>query len=205
MGRHRQILGQLVKYPSPGEVKTRLGREIGYGKAACLYRLLAERVLSSTAPAGDCYERVVFYSPEGMRREFEDWLPGEHLLQQKGKDLGDIMGNAVRDLLNRGAERAVITGVDIPGLTRDIIRMAFHELDGRDVAIGPAADGGYYLIGMKSFYPELFREMPWGSEDVFRETISAIVAMDLCYGAVPSLRDVDRLKDLQDPDTGLLW
>lgn len=187
----------LVKYPVPGQVKTRLGREIGFGKAAALYRAVAERALSATRPAPQDYGRVIFYSPAEVRQDFQDWLPGEELVPQAGEDLGEIMTNALADLLGRGAASAVLTGVDIPDLTRQVVCDAFRQLDGHDVVLGPAQDGGYYLVGMKTLHPDLFCQMPWSSCEVLRETLRAAEVLGIRCGLGPVLSDMDRIGDLR--------
>lgn len=197
MGRNKRLLGMLVKYPAPGEVKTRLGREIGFGKAAALYRAVAERVLSATRPVPHNYGRVIFYSPSGGRQDFQEWLPGEEFMPQRGEDLGEIMANALADLLEGGADSAVLTGVDIPDLTREVVCDAFEQLEGHDVVFGPAQDGGYYLVGMKTLHPALFCSMPWGSSEVLQATLRAAEVIGLSCGLGPKLSDVDRLEDIR--------
>lgn len=187
----------LVKYPAPGQVKTRLGREIGFGKAAALYRAVAERVLSATKPSAVHYERVIFFSPADCRQAFQEWLPGEELLPQRGADLGEVMANALGELLGRGAAPAVLTGVDIPDLTRLVVCEAFEQLAGHDIVLGPAQDGGYYLVGMKTLHPALFCSMPWGSSGVLKETLRAAEDRGLRCGFGPALSDLDRLEDLR--------
>jgi glycosyltransferase A (GT-A) superfamily protein (DUF2064 family) len=116
------ILALLAKYPEPDFVKTRLAHALSAERAADLCRLIAEKVFRQTRPQGGEYERVVFYAPSSGKARYEDWLPGERLLPQRG-DIGEIMANALGDLLGSGAERAVIAGVDIPGLERRIAGM----------------------------------------------------------------------------------
>jgi rSAM/selenodomain-associated transferase 1 len=115
------------------------------------------------------YDRFVFYDPPEKVRDFLSWLPHEKFIAQRGSDVGQRMDNAIRYLLENGAKKAVITGADIPDLTGKIIMQAFEMLDKADVVVGPAHDGGYYLIGMKSTMPELFRNIPWSTKEVFSE------------------------------------
>lgn len=193
---NRSLYGILMKFPAPGRVKTRLAREIGAESAAELYRLITEKIMENTHPGDSSYERIVFYTPENMKDEFGKWFPGETLLPQRGNDLGEIMANSLRDLFDSGAAKAVITGSDIPSLDRDVVGQAFMELDYADVAVGPAADGGYYLIGMKALHEDIFRGIPWGSGTVFHETVSAIGRLGLTYRTVSPLSDLDTVEDL---------
>lgn len=198
----RNLYGILVKFPEPGRVKTRLASEIGPEEAAGVYRLIVERTMKNTRPSGSEYERVLFYAPSDRLDRFSIWFPGERLLPQRGSDIGEIMANTLADLFREGAEKAVITGSDIPLLGTDVIRQAFYALEGTDIVIGPATDGGYYLIGMKSLHEGLFRGIPWGTGTVFRETVSAAAKMHLSWKAVVTLPDVDTKEDLLRSDLG---
>jgi len=191
------ILGVCAKYPEPGRVKTRLARDIGDAGAMRVYKTIAEMVLRKTAPDKGDYRRILFYSPSAMKGRFEEWLPGERLLPQRGRDIGEKMKNALMDLLTRGAEKAAVVGVDLPDLDRDIIKQSFLELDSADIVIGPALDGGYYLIGMKMLFPELFRGIPWSSDKVFEETIETIHKLKLNCSILGPLSDVDTVEDLR--------
>ncbi len=195
--RDKYMLGITIKFPEPGKVKTRLAKEIGRGEAARVCRVLAERVLENTRPSGGDYERTIFFSPERMRNEFARWLKNERLLPQKGSDIGEIMCNALSDLFRAGAVKALIVGADIPDLNRSIIKRAFSELDHFDIVIGPAADGGYYLIGMKSLYPGIFRGIAWSTDKVLEDTVTLISKSCLTYKKIAVLSDVDSLQDLE--------
>ncbi len=193
----RNLFGLLAKYPEAGKVKTRLARDIGAQGAAEIYKLVAERVFRETsAQRNSDFERMIFFSPPEDRYLFESWIPGEKLLPQKGSGIGDIMFNVLKELLGSGASKAVITGADIPGLNRDIIKDAFLKLDNADVVMGPAKDGGYYLIGMKKAHGEIFRGVSWSTDKVFDETVRIIEKMGLSYLTVKTLSDVDRAEDI---------
>ena len=121
---------------------------------------------------------------------------GGQFAGQQGSDLGERMDNAIRHLLSRGTEKAVITGADIPDLSCDIIMQAFKILDHVDVVIGPAVDGGYYLVGMKSPMTELFRNVSWSTGNVFSETVKILQRSGKSYGVLPILSDLDTIADL---------
>ena len=186
----------MIKYPEPGRVKTRLAGDIGPEKAALICRQLTERVMKQTIPVAGEYDRFVFYDPAERVRDFMSWLPHEKFITQKGSDVGQRMDNAIRYLLENGAENAVITGSDIPDITSRIVLQAFEMLDHADVAVGPARDGGYYLIGMKSPMPELFYHIPWSTGDVFAETVRALKHSGKSYRVLPVLSDLDTVEDL---------
>ena len=191
----KNLLGFFAKFPEPGRVKTRLARDIGPDAAADVCRRIAEYVLKRTSPDDSVYHRIIFYAPDAMRQQFSEWMQGEVLLAQTGGDVGERMDNALKELFNMGAERAIVVGSDIPGLHKGVIEQAFHGLDSCDVVIGPAMDGGYYLIGMKSPHPEIFRTITWGTDKVFEETVTITEKMGLSYGVVATLFDVDDLDD----------
>ena len=186
----------MIKYPEPGRVKTRLAGDIGSEQAALICRYMTERVVKQTRPNACDYDRFVFYDPPERVQDFLSWLPHEKFMAQTGSDVGERMDNAVRDLLDNGAEKAVITGADIPDLTSRIIMQAFEMLEHADVVVGPAYDGGYYLIGMKSPMPELFRNIPWSTKDVFSETVRILKLSGKSYGILPALSDLDTIEDL---------
>lgn len=193
---HRHLYGILCRFPEPGKVKTRLAHGIGDKRAAQCYRRIVETMMQNTTAKASEYERVLFYSPQQRKDAFSQWFPGERLLPQRGGDIGIVMENAMKDLLDMGATKALITGSDIPLLGRKIIGQAFAELDQGDIVIGPAVDGGYYLIGMKTLYAGIFQDMTWGSAQVFAKTIAAIEISGLTWKPVAMLSDVDTAEDL---------
>jgi uncharacterized protein len=194
--KERNGFGLLMKYPEAGKVKTRLARDIGFRAAAAAYRLLAERVLRNTRARREDYERTIFYSPVHMRAQFETWIPDGPLIPQRGRDIGERMNNALNSLFDSGATRAAIAGADIPDLNADIIKQVFAELDHVDVVIGPADDGGYYLLGVRSTQYDIFQGISWSTDRVFQETVSVIEKLGLRYKTVITLSDVDTLESL---------
>jgi len=191
------LFGIFIKYPEPGKVKTRLAKDIGKEKAAHIYRRIVELIMANTIPAHGAYDRIVFYDPAERHEDFTSWLPGERFLLQQGNDVGQRMDSAIRSLLGMGAEKAVLTGADIPALSQGIIDAAFQELDRSDIVIGPARDGGYYLIGMKSPYPDLFQDVRWSTGKVLEDTLMKLQKLRLRFTLVERLSDLDTREDLQ--------
>jgi uncharacterized protein len=187
----------FVKHPRPGEVKTRLAAAIGAEAAALLYRALAEEVLEATTPAAGDYERLVFFDPPESLPGMRDWLPGVRLAAQSGDDLGARMADAFARAFARGARRVAIVGTDAPGVTRPTVREALAALDTADVVIGPAADGGYYLIALRAPRPELFSGIEWSTPSVRAQTLARAAAAGLSVRELGPLRDVDTLEDLR--------
>jgi rSAM/selenodomain-associated transferase 1 len=192
----RNLLGLLLKFPEPGKVKTRIAKAAGRRFAAAAYRRIADRVLQNTVPAEGVFERIIFYTPEKRCSEFKAWIPGERMMPQRGRDIGERMANALRALFSQGATKAVITGADIPDLSRKVVEEAFIKLDAADIVLGPAEDGGYYLIGMKYLHDEFFRNIAWSTGNVFRQTIAVADVMKLRCDTVVTLSDVDTIEDL---------
>jgi rSAM/selenodomain-associated transferase 1 len=200
MANGKKTYGIVIKFPVPGMVKTRLAKDIGEAAATEIYTQLAEGVLLRTRPKGREYDRIIFYSPADMHDRFEEWIPGERFRPQRGGDVGEVMSNAFNQMFEDSAGKAVLTGTDIPGLHREIIGQAFSDLDGSDVVIGPAEDGGYYLIGMKLPRPELFSGISWGTAKVLRETLCRIKELKLTFSTLTVLSDLDRVEDLPARD-----
>jgi uncharacterized protein len=106
------------------------------------------------------------------------------------------MMNAFKDVFGLGYSKAVLIGTDVPSLTEHILNDAFNKLDNNDIVIGPAYDGGYYLIGMKSIQTFLFQNIEWSTTKVLAQTISKIESHNLSYSLLPRLHDIDEEKDL---------
>jgi hypothetical protein len=178
-------------------VKTRLAAAIGPEAAADLYRALVEHVLVATTPRAGDYERLVFFDPPGALEEMRVWLPGVRLLPQGGGDLGERMADAFARAFARGARRVAIVGTDVPGVTRETVLAALSALEGADVALGPAEDGGYCLLGLREPRPELFAGIAWSTGTVAAETRTRAAASRLTVRELPALRDLDTLEDLR--------
>jgi rSAM/selenodomain-associated transferase 1 len=110
--------------------------------------------------------------------------------------LGEKLQSALLDSHNHRISRVVFIGVDCPDLNTEILDQAFADLDTSDVVIGPAVDGGYYLIGLSRFLPELFDGITWGTDIVFKQTEKIAQSLGLVVNYLPILRDVDRPEDL---------
>jgi rSAM/selenodomain-associated transferase 1 len=193
-----------VKAPRPGAVKTRLAAEIGAPAAASAYRAMAERVLAQTAPAAGDYQRVVFFSPADAQPEIASWLPGETLVPQEGVDLGARMNHAFVHAFGQGAEAVVLVGSDVPRLAHAHVSEAFDALARVPVVLGPAHDGGYYLIALRSPQPELFRGILWGSNSVRQATLERAASLSLDVYLLETLRDVDTAADLAAEGRGVV-
>jgi len=193
----KAVLAVFLKAPRPGAVKTRLLPALDPETAAGLYRGLAEHVVAATHPRAGEYERRLFFAPAEARAEMEAWLPGETWIPQAGDDLGARMANAFDHEFGRGAGRVALIGSDVLGLGRDDVLMALDSLEDHDVAIGPARDGGYYLIALSRPRPELFRDLAWGTGAVFASTMERAAALRLTVRVLAERRDIDTAEDVR--------
>jgi len=193
------LLMVFVKYPTPGAVKQRLAQHLGSDRAAEIYKKIAETIVSKVAPASsEDYILEIYFSPQEDEKLVRQWLAeNEYFSPQQGSDLGERMLNAFKHVFEKGCKRAVLIGSDCPDISRDIITQSFDILKAKHIVLGPAYDGGYYLIGVREPKPELFSNIEWGTEKVLSQTIDKINAAGLSLGLLPMLRDIDRVGDLQ--------
>ena len=182
----------LAKSPVYGQVKTRLAVSIGAAAALEIYRQLLKHTLDVAAkvPA----DKVIFYSDEPAPDERTE--PGFARATQYGADLGARMENAFTHVFRKGYKKAVVIGTDCPAIGERTLAAAFDALHQHDVVIGPAYDGGYYLLGMKRVHHMLFDNIPWSTATVFEETVTICRSNGLRYLLLPTLHDVDEKKDL---------
>jgi rSAM/selenodomain-associated transferase 1 len=192
-----RTLAVFVKEPRPGAAKTRLAAALGPDDAARLYGRLVEGVLAATTPEAGEYERLVFYDPPEAGERMRAWLPAGRLRRQAPGDLGARMSAAFGRCFERGARRVVLVGSDAPGLGRAEVRAAFTALSSGDVVLGPAHDGGYYLVGLRAPQPSLFEGVAWSTASVLEETLARAAAARLSVARLPALRDVDTVDDLR--------
>jgi rSAM/selenodomain-associated transferase 1 len=185
----------FVKAPRDGEVKTRLAQSIGAERACAAYRELVTHVLG----VGEKFGRAELrFSPDDAVAEITPWLRPSWTSQAQGDgDLGARMHRAFTDAFARGAERVVIIGSDCVEIETRDLRTAFRELKTHDVVVGPATDGGYWLIGLRAPQPEIFREIVWSSEQVFGQTLQRAKSLRLKSQLLRILNDVDTGEDWQ--------
>jgi rSAM/selenodomain-associated transferase 1 len=182
----------MARHPIPGRVKTRLARALGPETACALYRAfvldLADRL------------RVlpwrVTWAYEPASAPFPALLPGARCRAQEGGDLGARMAAAVAAEFADGAPSVVVLGADVPHIPRMRIEGAVRALSDVDVVLGPAEDGGYYLIGVRRPLPELFRGIAWGTAEVLATTRARAAAAGLQVRLLPVTFDVDEPADI---------
>lgn len=190
----------FVKYPEAGKVKTRLGDVIGHDVAARLYAHFVQDMMQCLTRL-DTSLRICYVPEEGrdLESEFRKWLGDAHTYKaQEGADLGERMKNAMQSAFDAGFSRVVLMGSDIPDYPCELVEKTLLDLDRIEAAIGPAYDGGYYLIGFRkdTFMPEIFDGIEWGHADVFRPTMERLRARQYEVLRLPDWNDVDTIWDL---------
>jgi rSAM/selenodomain-associated transferase 1 len=189
----------FTRFPRPGCTKTRLIPVLGPKGACRLHRDLTEKVVAQVLRARKNYPLLMeIHFSGGSRKQMAGWLGRdfEYVLQAEG-DIGVRMRLAFQKAFRRGWKQVVLIGSDIPDLTAAIIRESFEGLTNHDLVLGPARDGGYYLIGLKADRPELFGpSILWGSEEVLKNTLITADQLGLSAALLERLRDVDRPEDL---------
>jgi uncharacterized protein len=187
----------MARAPS-SEGKSRLIRQLGTSDGAGLRTALLRDTLGAVAPIDA--QKAVLYTPLDGRAEIRRMTPFETMfLAQRGATLGERMRNGASDLLARGFGRVVLVGADLPTLPSAYIVDALERLTRpqESLVLGPAEDGGYYLIGLTHVHDEIFDGIPWGTPDVLRRTQEAAAALRLPVELLPIWYDVDLPSDLQ--------
>lgn len=189
----------FTRYPEAGTTKTRLIPALGCEVAASLQHAMTDHVLNVARQLeesrGTCVEVRFEGGDETRMREA---FGGAFVYRRQGDgDLGHRMRRCFLDHFESGGQRVVLVGSDVPGVDECILSAAFDALRDHDLAIGPAVDGGYYLIGLRTDVPAIFQDVSWGTEDVLRQTLDIAERLGLSVCTLITLADVDRPADLQ--------
>jgi uncharacterized protein len=188
----------FTRYPEPHRTKTRMIPRLGPEGAAQLQGDMTDHALAwARELAGQASVSVQVRFEGGnearMRSRFGDSFP---YLRQGPGDLGDRMLRAIAEAFAAGADRVIVVGTDCPDITSGLAEEAFERLATADLVLGPATDGGYYLIGLRRPIPALFAGIAWGQETVLRETRNRAEQLGLATSLLTALSDVDRPEDL---------
>lgn len=190
----------FVRAPVLGKVKTRLAATIGDKQALMVYELLLKHTYTITASL-PC-TKYVYYADEITHRDL--WDDGNFIKAvQHGNDLGDRMLNAFQSAFDDGFQQVVIIGSDCYQLDTPLIQRAFELLNQHDAVIGPAEDGGYYLLGLSKMLPTVFEGKKWSTDFVRADTIKDLESMNMLYKLLPTLNDVDEAEDLERSNISL--
>jgi uncharacterized protein len=191
----------FTRYPEPGKTKTRMIPVLGEDESAILQKKMTELTLKQAKMLQETMSLsiAVFYSG-GSEQLMRSWLGDEIIYQQQSNgDLGQRMKLAFARSLSISSDKVVIIGTDCPELNSTILSQAFEILNHSDLVLGPALDGGYYLIGLSRLIPELFQGINWGTSEVFEQTKEIARQLNLKIDYLLPLHDIDRPEDL------LIW
>lgn len=190
-----RLLLIFTRNPKLGKCKTRLAATIGDQAALDIYMILIRHTAEITKYL-NC-SKEVYYSDEVPDNDL--WGKDNYAKRlQEGNDLGERMYNAFKSGFQKGYKKIILIGSDIYDLNSETIEEAFVEMENADFVIGPAADGGYYLVGMKTLNNEIFQNKNWGTESVLEDTLN-----NLNHKKVKLLEiknDIDVYEDLEDID-----
>lgn len=187
---NKNLLILFAKNPVKGQVKTRLALELGEAKTLKVYMKLLDYTMSILSQIQGI-DIKVYYS------EFLPQEPGfPTCLQSKG-DLGEKMLKAFKENFKQDYNKIVIIGSDCPKLRTDHIYESFQRLNDKPIVIGPAEDGGYYLLGMNSLHESIFEDKPWSTSELLDHTIHTMLEKQIPYTLLEVLDDIDTLQDLK--------
>ncbi|MFB2980672.1 TIGR04282 family arsenosugar biosynthesis glycosyltransferase [Microseira sp. BLCC-F43] len=197
MSRERLIV--FTRYPEPGKAKTRLIPVLGAEGAANLHRQMTEYTISQVRQLQtDRVVSIEVYFTGSEAAACQNWLGSDLIYHPQGEgDLGLRMAKAFEAAFSSGIDSAIIIGTDCPSLKAELIAEAFQKLDQNDLVLGPATDGGYYLIGLRRLIPELFVGINWGNSEVFQKTVQIANNLKLAVAYLTFLSDIDRPEDLE--------
>jgi rSAM/selenodomain-associated transferase 1 len=191
----------FTRYPEAGKAKTRLIPALGAEGAAALHRQMADHTVLQVQGFQFQHPLCVEVRFAGGNRDLmQRWLGKDLMYTIQGEgDLGDRMARSFEAAFKAGVDRVLIIGTDCPDLNPGLFAQAFDHLQQQDLVLGPARDGGYYLIGLGRFIPQLLIGIAWSTATVLAQTLAIAQQLDLSVAMLPVLSDVD------DPDDLEVW
>lgn len=187
----RRAVAVFARQPVPGRVKTRLARDLGAEAACRAYAELLERTLEAVAGVEEAH--YLFLPPGDV---IDTGRRGEGAFarrEQRGAGLGERLAAAFRELFEAGHDAVALVGSDCPYLTPALLTAALDALAEHPAALGPAPDGGYYLVAQRAPGYDLFSGIDWSTERVWRQTLDRLRRCGLTHAELPPLEDVDRV------------
>ncbi|MEQ1903820.1 MAG: TIGR04282 family arsenosugar biosynthesis glycosyltransferase [Pirellulaceae bacterium] len=193
-------LGLFAKFWTPGRVKTRLAQTVGDQSAAEIHKALLLhllRELSGLKRGPWVVNMDLVFTPSEDREKLEPFCDQWRLVPQCEGDLGRRLATYVTDAFSSGDQRVVLIGADCPFVSGDLIEEAFRRLDSADVVLGPALDGGYYLLGLAHPTVQLFENIEWSTDRVLEQTMAIVSDSQLVHLFLPKSEDVDDFDSLR--------
>lgn len=191
--KNNKLLLIFTRNPELGKVKTRLAKTVGDETALKIYIFLLQKTREVSLKVSS--DKAIYYSVKIRENDIWDTNSYQKHLQM-GDDLGFRMQHAFQQSFKDGYQKVVIIGSDLYDLTPEIIENSFIQLDTSDVVLGPAKDGGYYLLGMKKLHPTIFQNKEWGTATVLKETLEDL--KDKKVSLLEELNDVDVYEDIEN-------
>lgn len=192
--KENSLLIVFQKNPIEGRVKTRLAHVLGNKTALEIYKILIKKTREAVNPLR--YTVAVYYSDYAEQNDL--WDTKKFLKKvQLGEDLGIRMQNAFLEGFRDGYNKICLIGTDCYQLNKEIMITAFEKLSNHDFVIGPAQDGGYYLLGMKEFFEPVFMNKPWSTSSVFNSTVKDLKNNNKSFYILKELVDVDKPEDVE--------
>lgn len=176
----------------PGQVKTRLAKTIGDEKALEIYDFMVKNIHACVEPLG--IDTSVYFSHFDEKNEL--WNYASTSIQTQNPDLGIRMYDAIKIELEKGYEKVVLIGTDFLDFQKELIEDAFNKLNQNEYVFGPTYDGGYYLVGCKRIYSEVFLDKVWSTETVLIEALEELEKLELLVGLTEKINDIDTEEDL---------
>lgn len=193
----KECLIIFTRYPEPGTTKTRLIPALGAEGAAKLQQQMTEQKLAEALQLQSSYPILIeVHFTGGNQQLMQDWLGNIIYKQQSEGDIGCRMAAAFQSAFEAGINRVVLIGIDCPDLNAALMAEAFQALKTHDLVLGPAQDGGYYLIGLNQLNSELFIGISWSTAKVLQQTQNIAQKLQLSVSYLPILSDIDRPEDL---------
>lgn len=191
----KNLLIIFTRNPELGKVKSRLAKDVGEGTALAIYKDLLQHTHDIALDVDA--DRFLYYSESIQQNDM--WSKTQfHKFIQEGEDLGLKMWNAFKDGFKAGYKNIAIIGSDILELKANHINQAFKAIEQNKVVIGPALDGGYYLLGLSKPIEPLFKNKVWGTNTVLKSTCSDLVEMNQNFKLLTELNDIDYVSDIKD-------
>ncbi len=189
----------FARTPEIGRVKTRLMRDLGMKETLKLYKSFVSETfkICGSLKGVDKFLGSFPTTDAPFFRELLKRYKFKGAFNQRGADLGEKFINAFNDRFNEGYEKVVIIGSDSPTIPVEYIKKAFQELEKQEFVFGPCTDGGYYLVGARRLYKNIFRGIPWDSSEVLNKTLDKLYAGKIKFSLLPFWYDVDDIDDFR--------
>ncbi|MFH2044089.1 MAG: TIGR04282 family arsenosugar biosynthesis glycosyltransferase [Pseudomonadota bacterium] len=192
----KELLVLFAKEPVCGQVKTRLGRDIGMNASSSIYDLMLRHIINNVVSDKD-YDTIIYKTSESSKAYFDETTKGMIIKDQPEGNLGHKMHSVFKLGFAQNYERICIIGTDCPDISHFDIQKTFELLKTCKLVLGPSKDGGYYLIGLSGFYPQLFEDIAWSTESVFSATLKIAESFGIKYKLLSVKTDIDEITDLE--------